>query len=396
MVLLVDNRTTGRQVAGIAVALMASLLATGAEPVTRGELLFIGTWGAVPDDPPGSRHGIFAARLDRNTGHLTPLGWVADLNHSAWLVHHPELPVLYAVGIEGTQLNVESRLVSYRINNVDGSLRELNRVGAGGINTAHVALESRSATLFASNYGSGSVTAVPILKDGSLGSVVSTQKDYGTGPAPRQAAPHAHSVAFDPAHRYMLSADFGADRLFVYRFEPRTRVLSPGDPPFVALPAGSGPRHLAFHPNGRFVYLVSELTAMVDVFRWNAASGTLEPVQSWSPYAAGVAADRSGAEIGLARDGRFLYLTLRGDADSVVVLAVDPRRGTLSEVQRTPSLGKMPWSFALDPSGRWMVVPNTGSGTVNVFGVDPASGRLTPTSESIPLPTPVAVLFAIR
>ena len=386
-----------RQVLPLAVALATCVTVTQPTPAAdgggNGELLFIGTRGAAPQDPPGTKHGIFATRLDTRTGHLDPPRLVAELNRSAWLTHHPTLPVIYAVGLEGTDLSAEAKLVSYRVGAADGNLSELNRVGAGGTDATHLALDAASSTLFSANHGSGSVAAVPIMKDGSLGAVASLQKESGTGPSPRQTFPQAHGVAVDPSHRYVLSADFGADRLFVHRFDARTRALSAGDPPFAALPPGSGPRHLAFHPGGRFVYLATEMTAELHAYGWNAAAGKLTPIQTYSPYAAGVAAEKSAAEVGLSRDGRFLYLTLRGDANSIIVLAVDAQKGTLTEVQRVAANGMQPWSFAFDRSGRWMVVPNATSGDVNVFRVDPASGKLTATGESIRLVTPVTVLF---
>jgi 6-phosphogluconolactonase len=362
-------------IAGVGICLAAAALSVDAADKDSGsELVYIGTRGASAQDAPGTQHGIYAARLDLSSGHLTPLGLVADLNRATWFVHHPKLPVIYTVGLEGKDMNAESRLVSYEVNAADGKLRELNRVGSGG-----------------------SVSAVPVQADGKLGEVASLQKDYGTGPNRRQGFPQAHGLAIDGSHRYVISADFGADRLFVYHFNPRTRALSPADPAFEALPPGSGPRHIVFHPNGRFAFLATELSAELRSYGWNPATGKLQPVQTYSPFPADFTGDKSAGELALSRDGRFLYLSLRGDADSVVVLAVDPRKGTLTEVQRTSSLGKTPWSFAIDPSGRWMVVTNAGAGavagSVTVLKVDPASGRLSPTSESLPLPSPVTVVF---
>ncbi len=384
--------------AGVAGCLAAAaLVAAAADRNSTGELVYIGTRGAAAQDAPGTQHGIYAARLDTRTGHLTPLGLVAELNRATWLVRHPKLPVIYTVGLEGSDMTTESRLVSYQVNAADGKLRELNRVGAGGTDATHLDLDAASGTLFSANHGSGSVSAVPLLPDGRLGAVASLQKEYGTGPNRRQSFPQAHGVAVDGSHRYVLSADFGADRLFVYHFDPKARALSPADPPFEALPPGSGPRHALFHPNGRFVFLATELTAELRSYGWNAATGKLQPVQTYSPFPADFKGERSAGEIGFSRNGRFLYLSLRGDADSMVVLAVNARTGTLTEIQRTPSLGKAPWSFAIDPSGRWMVITNAGAGTVGgavtVLKVDPASGKLSPTSESMPLTSPVTVLF---
>jgi 6-phosphogluconolactonase len=380
------------------------LIAAAVDKSPEDELVYIGTHGMRDGDKPGTQHGIYAARFDTGTGQLTPLGRVADLDRAAWLVRHPKLPVLYAVALEGNDLEAEATAVSFEVNAADGKLRELNRVGVGGTDATHLDLDAASSTLFSANHRSGSVSAVSIQADGTLGRVSSVQKNYGTGPRPRQSAPHAHGVAVDGSHRYVLSADFGADRLFVYRFDPATRALSPADPPFAALPPGFGPRRVVFHPNGRFVYLAGELTAEVRAYGWDPVTGKLQTIQTFSPFKPDFIGEKSAAEVVVSRDGRFLYLSLRGDANSIVVLAIDPGKGTLTEVQRTPSLGRTPWSFAIDSGGGWMLVTNAGwptakswgnnvSGTVNVFKVDRASGKLSPTSESMSLPEPVTVVF---
>ena len=165
-----------------------------------------------------------------------------------------------------------------------GGLRQINQAGSGTLNTNYLALDDRSRTLFVSGFESGNVTAMPILPDGSVGEVVANEKNYGTGPHPRQKSPHSHSVAIDPTHRYLVSTDFGADRIFIRRFDGATRALTPADPPFEQLPAGSGPRHLAFHPNGRFLYMNAELTAELRVYRWEAQRGRLQPVETVSTY----------------------------------------------------------------------------------------------------------------
>jgi len=361
-------------------------------------LVYVGTHGG--GGPPGRevgaaepRQGIYAARLDRKTGHLTALGLVSEIGRATWLVNHPTLPILYSVGLEGKDMGAEASLYSLAVDAESGQLRELNRVGAGGTDATHLDLDTVSMTLFSANHGSGSVTALPVLPDGRLGPVASTQKDFGTGPHRRQSMPQAHGVAVDPSHRYVLSADFGADRIFIYRFDPATRALTPAATPFVSLPAGSGPRHLNFQPNGHFLYLDCELTGALVAYRWDPKRGQLELIQTISPFEPGFTGEKSAAELVLSRDGRFLYLSLRGDENSIVTYAINRRKGTLAELQRVPSGGKTPWSFSLDPSGRWLLVTNEASNAVNEFRVDPATGKLSATSEVLEVPQPVTVAF---
>jgi 6-phosphogluconolactonase len=359
-------------------------------------LVYIGT--AVPftngAPPPVREHGIFAARLDQRTGHLAPLGRVAAVDGSSWLVAHPHLPVLYSVGLTGNDKKAESSLYSFAIEPANGQLRALNQTGAGGTDATHLDLDAASMTLFSANHNSGDVSAVPVLVDGRLGPVASLQKGFGTGPHPRQNRPQTHGVAIDPSHRYVVTTDFGADKLFVYRFDPNTRTLAPAEKAFEVLPAGSGPRHLAFHPAGSLLFVNCELTGDVRSYQWDSNKGALRLVQTLSPYPVNHEGGKSAAEIIASRDGRFLYVSLRGGQDSVIVYAVDANTGRLAEVQRMPSGGKTPWSMGLDPSGNWLLVTNQGSDSIAVFHVDSATGHISATTENLMVPDPMSVTFA--
>ena len=359
------------------------------------ELVYIGTHGTGKSEQPnGSPQGIYAARLDTRTGHLSPLGLQVGLERATWLVTHPKLPVIYTVADSGAGVSAESNIHSFAVDQASGKLTQINEAGAGGLDSTHLDLDAASKTLFVANHGSGDVTALPLQSDGSLGKVVSSQKDYGTGPNPRQKMPEAHGVAADPSHRYVLVADFGADRIFVYHFDRATKTLTPAQVPYESTPAGSGPRHLVFHPNKKFLYLDTELTAELRAYRWDAHNGSLHLVQALSPYPAGYSGEtKSAGEIAISRDGRFLYVSLRGDQDSIVAYAVNKQAGTLNEIQRIASHGKTPWSFGIDPTGHWMLVTNEASNSVTVFNVDPATGQLTATNESLSIPKPVTVAF---
>jgi 6-phosphogluconolactonase len=359
------------------------------------ELVYIGTHGTgKAEQPNSSPQGIYAARIDTRTGHLSPLGLQVELERATWLVTHPKLPVIYAVADPGGGVSAESNIHSFAVDLASGKLTQLNKAGAGGLDATHLGLDAASKTLFVANHGSGDVTALPLQPDGSLGKVVSSQKDYGTGPNPRQKMPEAHGVAADPSHRYVLVADFGADRIFVYHFDRAARTLTPAHVPYESTPAGSGPRHLVFHPNKKFLYLDTELTAELRAYSWDANNGRLHLVQALSPYPAGYSgAARSASEIAVSANGRFLYVSLRGDQDSIVAYAVNKQAGTLTEIQRISSQGKTPWSFGIDRTGHWMLVTNEASNSVTVFGIDPDTGQLNATNESLSIPKPVTVTF---
>lgn len=349
------------------------------------ELVYVATRGGGndPGQATDSRpQGVYAARLDESTGHLTPLGLQADLPRGEWLVFNPRLPVLYASNSAGSKQS-DSAVSSFSVDSATGKLKFVNKVDAGGRQSLNGALDADSDTIFSANHGTGDVTALPVEADGSLGAMVSAQKDASTGPKP----PAAHGVVVDPSHKYVLVADFTAGRIFIDRFDGKTRALSPAATPFVAVPAGAGPRHLLFSPDGRFLFLLTETSAEVRSYRWNASSGTLQLVQS---VAAG---PKDATEFALTPDGRFLYVSLRS-LNSVAAFRVDA--GRLTEIQRVPSQGQQAWSLNVDPTGRWLLVANEGSGSVVEFKIDQASGKLGATGESLSMPNPAAVAFYRR
>jgi 6-phosphogluconolactonase (cycloisomerase 2 family) len=233
------------------------------------------------------------------------------------------------------------------------------------------------------------VTA-PVGRDGRLGAMASSVQDTGSGPNARQAGPHAHHVVIDPSRRFALVADFGADRVFVYDYDRASHRLSAGTPDgpgSYATAPGSGPRRLAFHPSGGTVYLLNELTADIQVLRWDPRAGVLTPRQLLTTNAPGHTGTTSAAELAISRDGRHVYTSNRGD-NTLVVFSVDPDTGLLTEAQRLPCGGVTPWSFSLHPGGRWLFVANEASSTVNLFQVDPGSGHLTDTGASVAVPNP--------
>ena len=381
--------------AGLALATLGAVAGTtGAGAGQRsaaagaGELVYFGTQANEPEQ------GIYAARLDPRSGHLTPLGRVADIARPTWLVHAPGGKLVYAVSEVGNDGKSQASVYALKSDAATGALTVLNHVESGGGGATHLTYDARSRTVFVANYGTGTVAALPVRADGSLAPAASVQQDEGTGPSPRQKGPHAHGVTVDPSGRYLLAADLGADKVFVYRHDARTHALTPGSPPAEALPPGSGPRHLVFHPNGRFAFLLNELTADLRTYRWDAAAGRLSTVATLSTTRPDFTGAKSGAELAFSADGRHLYVSNRGEG-SIIVYAVDGASGALTEQQRIASSG-IPWSFGIDPSGRWLLVATQTANLVAVYRVDPATGLLTATAETLPLAAPVRVDFPRR
>ncbi len=395
------------------IALFSAMTILGAAAIaserSTQELVYIGTRGSnvreasdVSQPQPGEVQGIYAARLNTETGQLTAIGQVAQLNRAQWLLRHPRFPVLYAVhGAVGPVRTAQSFISSFSVDANTGKLKLLNVADAGGKDANHLVIDLPSSTLFSANHGDGSTSVLPLHPDGSLGEVSSVQIETGSGPVPkRQEFAQAHGAAVDPAGKYVLVADIGSDKIFIYRFDRAKRELMRAGAQ--ALPPGSGPRHLVFDSRGWFVYLITDLTSTLHVYRWDAKQGLLQPLQSLSAYPAShVDKDAGkdttgGAEIAMSGDGRFVYVSVRGDQNSIVAYAVDQRAGTLKEIQRLPTGGKSPRGFAIDPSGRWLLATNDRSDTVSVLKIDPATGLLSATGESLSVPGSVSIAFYAR
>lgn len=372
-------------------ALAAALLAGGAH--AKDVLVYFGTHGVEPAEirpgQPVPEKGIYAARFDEETGRLTPLGLAVGLERPTWMAANPAQNLVYAVNELGNDGKSDGEVLALKPDGA-GKLSVLSRIDARGGGTTNLTYDARSRTLFAANYGGGQAVSFPVAADGAVGEAVSVMTDTGSGPSPRQKSPHAHGVTVDPSGRFLLTPDLGADKVFINRIGPN-HTLSPSDPAFAALPPGTGPRHIVFAPDGEHAYLISELTDELRVYDWDAGKLTLkQTVTATAPDWYGV---KSGGDLVVSRDGRFLYQTNRGE-DTVAVWAIDAQTGELSPLQRVAAQGDQPWHLSLDPTGAWLLVADEASSRVAVFGVDPATGRLTPTPNMAAIPKPVNILFA--
>lgn len=370
-------------------ALTASLLTgctvapTVALQCTPDDIAYVGTDGTQ----------LRALRLDTCAGKLSMIGPVADVAKPRWTVSYPTKPaaqpVLYVALDAGS-------VAAFSVDRQTAALKPLGESGAGGTGTTHLYFDAPSRTLLAANFGSGSVTSLPVKADGSIGPLVSTIKATGSGPHRRQASAHAHGLAVSadgPGGTFALVSDMGADRVYVYPLNRATHVLK-GDEAgrSYATPPGSGPRRAIFGKDGRFVYVLAELSAEISTMRWDAAQGRLTALQTLSVSTAGFQGAKSTSEIELSRDGRFLYVGNRGE-NMLTVYAIDAASGELSLVQLLPGGGDGLWHFDLHASGKWLLVANYRSNRINLFGVDTSTGLLTDTGQSVESPAPVSVTF---
>jgi 6-phosphogluconolactonase len=338
--------------------------------------------------------GIYVSRFDSASGKLGAPELAAEIRSPSFLALHPRNPWLYAVSEVGDFGGKRSGAVSaFVIDPKTGKLKLLNQQPSGGGGPCHLSVDRSGKCVLTANYGTGSVAALPLHEDGGLGEPAATIQHHGSSVNPqRQEGPHAHYITPDPANSFALACDLGLDRVLVYHLDPAKPSLAANDPPFASVKPGSGPRHLVFSSDGKFVYVVNEMASTVTAFTYDEKLGSLRELQTIATLPADFKGQSTCAEIQGHPSGRFIYASNRGH-DSIAVFEVAAATGELSKVEIQSTQGKTPRHFALDPSGRWLLAENQGSDGVVEFKVDPGSGRLTATGERIAIGSPVCAVF---
>ena len=353
---------------------------------TPSVLLFVGTYTTR-----GSQ-GLYSGRFDPATGAISDLAPDATMPNPTFQVLHPTLRVLYSVSeMRDEAGRHDGSVTAFAIDLRTGRLTALNRQTVRAQGPCHLAVDATGRMLIASNYASGSVTALPIAPDGRLREPASVIQHHGSSVvAERQSEPHAHSTTISPDNRFAFAADLGIDRVVAYRTDPAAATLAAHDSSTIAVRPGLGPRHFAFHPSRRSAYLITELGNTINVFSYDEASGRLSEIQEISTLPDGHAGVSYAADVHLSADGRFLYGSNRGH-DSIAIFAVDPDSGRLTAAGHAPVRGKWPRNFALDRAGRYLIAANQESDSLTVFGRDPDTGQLEPHGAPVAVPAPVCV-----
>lgn len=352
--------------------------------------VFIGTYTNTAQHS----DGIYVYRMDPADGSLTYVSSADPGPNPSFLAVHPSGRFLYAVN-EVAQMGDKrgGGVTAFAFDPATGQLTRLNQETAHGTVSCHISVDAAGKFALAANYGSGDVLALPINPDGTLrpASHIVDHVSLVPGAAPNTS--RAHSITLDAGQRFALAADLGLDRIMIYRYDGVNGKLNLNlNQPWVQAAAGAGPRHLDFHPNGQYVYLINELNATLTALAYDGNEGTLTELQTVSTLPEGYTGGKSCADIHVSPDGRFVYGSNRGH-DSIVIFAIDPATGRLTLVGHTLTQGRTPRNFALDPTGTYLFAANQDSNTIVTFRRDAATGQLTPTGQVTSVTSPVCLKF---
>jgi 6-phosphogluconolactonase len=353
----------------------------------RGSLVYLGT------STEKSSEGIYVSRFDPVAGTLGPVTLAAKTTNPLFIALHPNQSILYAIGErKNPKEKVLGTIEAFTLDTTTGVLTPLSHQTAGDGALCYVSIAKDGRTALAASYNDGYVVSFPLHADGTLGERVSFSQHTGSSVnKERQTKPHAHCTNLDPANRFALVADLGLDQVFTYKLDSDTSTLAQQPAPFRTKP-GAGPRHLAFDPSGRHVYIVNEINSTLTLADYDAEHGRLTERQTLPLLPPDFKGLSTAAEVVVHPSGKFLYASNRGH-DSLALFAIAPDTGRLTFVEYMSDGVKHPRHFALDPSGAWLLCANRDADTVTVYRIDQASGRLTATGGVANVPMPTCVQF---
>ena len=386
-----------RSVAFLPLLFMAAVFSSGwAAPVHAEDsvaetpekyLVYVGTYTR------GDSKGIYILELDMKTGKLTPRGVVEGVVNPSFLAIHPTEKYLYAVG-EISDFNGEKSggVTAFAVEK-DGNLTKLNSQSSMGAGPCHLVVDDAGKNVLVANYGGGSIACLPIGPDGKLKEASAFVQHGGIDPETKKPLrTHAHSINLDAANKHAIVADLGLNKVLVYKFDADKGSLELSEVPTAGLPPKSGPRHFAFHPNGKFGYVINETALTMSALAYNPEQGQFITLQTIStiPDEARDQKGLSTAEVRVHPSGKFVYGSNRGH-NTIVVFRIDQEKGTLTLVENVSTQGETPRNFFIDPTGKYLLAENQNSNTIVVFSIDPETGKLSPTGNVAEVPIPVCI-----
>jgi len=363
----------------------ASVFAQKKDQTPKTYDLLIGTYTT------GESKGIYVYRFYTETGKTAYLAEVDDIDNPSYLCINNKNNFVYSVNEVGADR--KGSVSSFSFEPKTGKITLVNKQPSTGTGPCYISIDKAQKHAFVANYASGALSVLPINKDGSLMPVVQTIQDAGTGPnKARQEGPHVHTAVLSPDEKYLLYTDLGTDKLNIYRYKPGAdQPLSPAEPSVINVLPGHGPRHIDFSPDKKYMYLITEMGGVIYVYDYDGPKS--KQLEAISLVADGFKGATGAADIHVSPDGKFLYATNRGDANEIVVFAIDQSTGRLTFVERKPSMGKTPRNFAIDPSGNYLLVANQNSDDIYVYRINKLTGKLSLTTSKITVGNPSCLKF---
>ena len=367
--------------------LLATLISAGASAADENLLrVYVGTYTG------DKSKGIYLSQLNPATGALSQVELATEVKNPSFLAIHPNHKFLYAVNeVSDSDGKPTGAVSAFAVDEKSGKLTLLNQQSSQGAGPCHLVVDRTGQNVLVANYGAGSCACLPIGSDGRLAAATAAIQHRGKSVNPqRQEAPHAHSINLDPSNRFAFVADLGLDQVLIYRFDADKGTLARNDPPAVNIAAGSGPRHFAMHPAGKYAFVINEMANTITAFAFDSNQGGLREIQTITTLPADVKNASYTAEVVVHPSGKFLYGSNRGH-DSLAIFSIDQATGKLTDAGHQSTLGKTPRNFAIDPTGKWLLAENQDSGTIVVFKIDQQTGGLQPTGQPLDVPSPVCV-----
>lgn len=365
-------------------------------PLKNASLVYVGTFTETPAKSKGIYLFWLATEGNEVSANVTlmPLGVAAETPSPSFLTLDLKRRLLFCVNETETFNRKPGGGVSaFAIDPASGKLKLINQRSSMGAGPCHLVLDKTGGNVLVANYNSGNVAVLPVSADGTLGEATCVIQDAGKGPnAKRQEGPHAHCVTMSPDNKFAFVCDLGIDKVMIFKFDAEHGKLTANEPAFAQTKPGAGPRHLVFHPNGKFAYLIHELDSTITAFAYDAQTGVLKELQTLSSLPRSYEGPNKAAEVAIVPSGKFLFASNRGK-DTVVLFAIAPDTGTLTWVAEQNTGGKTPRQFGIQPSGKLLAICNQDSDSVLMCGIDAISGRLKPTDVFTPVPSPVCAVF---
>ena len=358
--------------------------------------LYIGTYTNEPTPSGAQSEGIYRATLLPASGAIRIEGVAAALQNPTFLTLKGGRA--YAIGEGETGPGQTGSIAAaFAINHETGDLDLINQQPTGGDGACYISTDASARMALVAHYSAGTVASLPIGPEGALEPLSQLARHAmpgeGAGPvADRQDAPHAHCIIPDRNNRFAFAADLGADRIYQYALDPVAGKISEQPAVIYDAPAGSGPRHLAFHPSGRWLYVTGELSSTLLIYEYAENDGLLREPREMALLPDDFAGENTASEVAVSPDGQFIYAANRG-YDSITVFRVSDDTGAITLAAHCPTGGSFPRHFAMDPRGDWLVAANQKGHTLTTFRIDKASGLLEWTGHSVEVPAPVCVAF---